>query len=202
MESANNAGNSKSNSNGLKIALIVIGGFVALIVAVIAICALSYVSASNQGNGYEQQIDERRQNSVSVLSNYTMKVKEMASVPDQAVGDLERLIKASMEGRYGDGGSKATVQFMREHNISIDQTLYRNLQSVMSGGRDEFKNSQDRLISQCRAYKTDLGNVWSGFWLKMAGYPKADLNVICRVVSDGKTDAAFQTGQQTPVSLK
>lgn len=184
------------------IVAIIFGGILALLLAVGGVAFMAYVSAANNGNQMENTIDNLRQSSASNLSNLTQTIQEQAQVPEMATDHLKQIIEAQMSGRYGGDGSKAVVQFLREQNLQVDQRMYLNIQAAMSGGRKEFEITQNRLLSQCAAYKNDLGNVWSGFWLGLAGYPKADLKVVCRAVTDSKTDNAFATGQQTKISLK
>lgn len=191
----------KKGVSGLAIFGITMGIILALVVAVGGIAVMAYVGAANKGNQTENQIDQLSQSSASSLSNYTMRIGEMAQVPEKAKDHLKELVEAQMSGRYGADGSKAVFQFLKEQNISIDQRLYLNIQAEMSAGRKEFEITQNRILGQCKTYKDDLGNVWSGFWLRTAGYPKADLKTVCRAVTDSKTDDAFRTGQQTKVAL-
>lgn len=184
------------------IVAIVFGIIFTLIAVVVGIGVMAYVGAANKGNQMENQINNLRQSSASNLSNLAMTIQEQAQVPEMATDHLKQVIEAQMSGRYGADGSKAVFQFLKEQNLQVDQRMYLNIQAAMSGGRKEFEISQNRLLSTCRAYKDETGNVWSGFWLRLAGYPKADLAVVCRAVTDTKTDAAFETGHQTKISLK
>lgn len=184
------------------IVAIIFGGILGLCVLVGGIAAMAYIGAANKGNQMENSIDQLRQSSASVLSNLTQTIQEQAQVPEMATDHLKQVIEAQMSGRYGADGSKAVFQFLKEQNLQVDQRMYLNIQAAMSGGRKEFEISQNRLLSTCRAYKDETGNVWSGFWLRLAGYPKANLAVVCRAVTDTKTDAAFESGHQTKISLK
>lgn len=181
---------------------IIFGGILGLCALVGGIAVMAYIGAANKGNTMENSIDQLRQNSASNLSNLTMAITEQAQVPEMAKNDLKEIIEAQMSGRYGADGSKAVFQFLKEQNLQVDQRMYLNIQATMAGGRKEFEITQNRLMSQCASYKNELGNVWSGFWMRLAGYPKADLKTVCRAVTDSKTDAAFETGQQTKISLK
>lgn len=184
------------------IVAIVFGIIFTLIAVVVGIGVMAYVGAANKGNQMENQINNLRQSSASNLSNLAMTIQEQAQVPEMATDHLKQVIEAQMSGRYGADGSKAVFQFLKEQNLQVDQRMYLNIQAAMSGGRKEFEISQNRLLSQCTSYKNEVGNVWSGFWLRLAGYPKANLAVVCRAVTDTKTDAAFETGHQTKISLK
>lgn len=191
----------KKMSAGVIVA-IVFGIIFTLIAVVVGIGVMAYVGAANKGNQMENQIDNLRQLSASNLSNLAMSIQEQAQVPEMATDHLKQIIEAQMSGRYGADGSKAVFQFLKEQNLQVDQRMYLNIQATMSGGRKEFEITQNRLMSTCRAYKNEIGNVWSGFWMRLAGYPKVDLKVVCRAVTDTKTDAAFESGHQTKISLK
>ncbi|QXO10004.1 hypothetical protein pEaSNUABM37_00043 [Erwinia phage pEa_SNUABM_37] len=184
------------------IVAIVFGIIFALGALVVGIGVMAYVGAANKGNQMENSIDQLRQNSASNLSNLTQSIQEQAQVPEMAKDHLKEIIEAQMSGRYGKDGSKAVFQFLKEQNLQVDQRMYLNIQATMAGGRKEFEITQNRLMSQCTAYKNEIGNVWSGFWMRLAGYPKIDVKTVCRAVTDSKTDAAFETGQQTKISLK
>lgn len=184
------------------IVAIVFGIIFTLIAVVVGIGVMAYVGAANKGNQMENQINNLRQSSASNLSNLAMTIQEQAQVPEMATDHLKQVIETQMSGRYGADGSKAVFQFLKEQNLQVDQRMYLNIQAAMSGGRKEFEISQNRLLSQCSSYKNEVGNVWSGFWLRLAGYPKVNLAVVCRAVTDTKTDAAFESGHQTKISLK
>ena len=75
------------------------------------------------------------------------------------------------------------------------------VEAVVVDARDEFANEQRVLLDQKRAYETQLGLVWSGFWLKLAGYPKIDLNGI-KVVTSTHSNKAFETGVDDGIQLR
>lgn len=190
------------NKNNDKLSVASILTAVSIVVVVfVAVVILIIVSCYNTGAKYENQIVRLQQSSQSSLSNLTMKIAEMTQVPDLATDQLKQIVSTEMSGRYGSGGSKAMIQFFKEQNVNIDQKMYLNIQSVISGGRQEFEISQNRLVTQCVDYKNRLDYFLSGTILKSFGYPKIDLNKICKVVTDNKTDNAFDTGKQTIIKL-
>lgn len=171
-----------------------------LVVAVLVI-ASSWVSYSNLGNSYEQRLEAKWQDNQNVLGQYTIRVAEMAQVPEMYRDDLKEVIAATFEGRYGADGSRATFQWIQEQNLQFDSSMYNRLQQTMEAGRLEFANRQTELIDIKRAYNTDLGNVWSGMWLKFAGYPKVDLDKYKPVVAAG-TAETFRSGVDAGVTLR
>jgi hypothetical protein len=173
-----------------------------IVVALLAITAVvAYVSAANYGNRSEVEIKAVWENNQNVLGQYTLKIQEAAQVPEMYKNDFKEIISAAMQGRYGANGSQATFQWIKENNLSFDATSYNKMQTLIEAGRNEFQNNQTRLIDVKRAYETNLGYVWKGFWLSMAGYPKIDLAKYRPVVA-GDTRQAFESGVQAPVKLR
>ena len=190
----------KSNQKGS--ALIISLAFVGVIVAVLIGLAVSYISASNQGNRMEQAIKATWENNENVLAQYGQKVLEAAQVTDMARDDIAKVAKEAIQGRYGADGSKAIFQAIQEGNPSVDPTLYRNIQQIIEGGRNEFQNSQTRLIDQKRVYETALGTFWGGMWMRIAGYPRLDLSKYKAITTD-RASTAFTTGKEsTPIQLR
>lgn len=178
--------------------LIVVVGFLALAI----FGFVSYSSAVAYGAQAEAQISTTWENNKQILGNYTTKVSEMAQVPDMQRDDLAKVMEAAFSGRYGDDGSRAAMQWIREaYPGQLDAQLYRNLQSVIESGRDEFKANQTRLLDQKRVYQTNLNYLIKGFWLRLAGYPKIDLAKF-NVVTSTQAEQSFQTGVDNGVTLR
>lgn len=187
----------KVNGSALVGVLLVLGVFVA--VAFVGVS--SYITSANYGNRAERGLEATYQNNQNILGQYTLKVQEVASVPEMYKNDLKEVVQAAVSGRYGAEGSKATFQWIKEHNPNVDSTLYVKIQQVVEAGRNEFQGAQTRLIDERRVYETNLGYVWTGFWLKLAGYPKVDLAKYSPVVA-GDTAKVFETHTQAPIKMR
>jgi len=187
----------KQNGSALVIALSLVG----VIVALVAVLAISYISAFNSGNRMEQGLKATYANNENILAQFGQKVAEVAQVPDMARDDIIAVARAALEGRYGENGSQAVFQMITEQNPSVDPALYRQIQQVIEGGRNEFQNAQTRLIDQKRAYETALGSFWQGMWLRIAGYPKVNLDDF-KVISTTRAQQAFEAGVEAPMQLR
>lgn len=179
-------------------AVIALLGLVGVIFMLGALFATAYVTNANYGNKMEVEIKKTWENNQNVLGNYTLKIQEMASVPEMYKNDLKEVMASVMSARMGADGSKAMMQWFKEANIPFDSKLYSKLQQTIEAGRNEFQTNQTRLIDTKGVYETALGNVWQGFWLHTAGYPKIKLEDYKPVVAEG-TREAFKTGVQAPI---
>lgn len=184
--------NQRGAISGAVIALITVLGIIGL---VCAIGFSSYVNAYNYGNTMENTLKATQDNNRNILAQYGQKVQEIAQVPAMYVDDLTKLTTAAIQGRYGADGSKATFQFLKEQNPTLDPKMYTKIQQVMEIGRDNFQNNQTRLVDQRRQYETKLGSFWEGMWLRMAGYPKVNLKDF-DIVSTDRADTAFKNHKE------
>ena len=71
---------------------------------------------------------------------------------------------------------------------------------AIESGRNEFLAAQSKLIDQRRQYQTALGNVWGGWWMRLAGYPHIDLTTEYLPISTDRTIEAA-TDQWIPTPL-
>lgn len=169
--------------------------------------AFSYISAANYGNEAETHLVAKYEDNKNVLGQYTLKIGEMAQVPEIARDDLKEVLQATFEGRYGSegvqrgAGDQRMFQWLQEQNPNLNAELYNRLQQTMEAGRNEFKVSQTEFLDAKRAYETNLGYVWKGFWMKLAGYPKIDLDKF-KIVVASDTQQKFETGVDEGVQLR
>lgn len=175
-------------------------GSVFLVLAGVAF--FSFVTNYNYGNRAERTIEAEYTDMENILSNYTLKVTEAAQVPEIYKDDVKEIMSEIMSGRYGDEGSKAMFQWIQEKNPSVDVAVYTKLQNIIEAGRDKFENAQTKFIDTKRTYETNLGYLYKGFWLKMAGYPTLDLDGDYAIISNAATRETFETKIDKGVDLR
>jgi hypothetical protein len=184
----------------MKLTLIVL---VAIFSAVAFVGVTSYVSAYNYGNEAEKSIKAEYANLSNVLGNYTTSIKEAGQIPAMQTEDLERLFTGSLEARYGADGSQAAMQWIREQNPNLDQSTYLKIQQMIEAGRNKFENHQQRFLDTLRVYETNRGYLWTGFWLRVAGYPTQEfVDADYKIVTSSHARESFETGIDDGVQLR
>lgn len=162
----------------------------------------SYVSAANYGNTAEVELKAKYADNQNVYANGTQKVIEMAQVPDMYVDAVSKVTRDAIGGRYGQDGSKAVFQMLREQNPQIDPSMFIKIQQTIEAFRNEFQHSQTALLDRCATYEKQRGYVFSGFWLRLAGYPKMDITNMCTIVTTDKTAKTFETKRDSGLQLR
>lgn len=175
---------------------------VTIVLGIILFGVANFISAANYGNRTEAALEAQHTANREALSNYTTRIGEAAQIPAMARDDLSRVIQDAFTGRYGPDGSQATVQLIVEaYPGQISPALYENIQTEIVAGRRDFSAEQRKLIDKLREYETSRGEVWKGFWIKLAGYPKKDLSKFNVVMSDA-SNRAFETGVDNGVTFR
>lgn len=166
-----------------------------------AVVAAAYITNYNYGNRAEVQIQAAYENVQNVYSAYTNQVMEAAQINEMYKEDVKEVIVAALNARYGDDGVQGVFNWVKESNPGLDASVYTKLQNIIQSGRKEFQHEQTRLIDIKRGYNTSLGYLWKGFWLRVAGYPKIDLDDYSIVISD-KTTEVFESGTDNALKIK
>lgn len=166
--------------------------------------ASTIVGTINGAVVMENNIKAQYSSNQNNLGQFTLKVKEALGVAKLNNTDLERIIRSSLEGRYGsDGeGSKQAMLWVKENYPGqYDPSLMKTVQQTIIAGRTDFEANQNILIDKVRVYENQLGFVWSGFWLRTLGYPKIKLADYKPVIS-AHAEEAFRTKIDPGIEIK
>lgn len=167
---------------------------IALFTTPFVIVGGSYMSAYNNGVEWVGNINKFDKESQNTLANYTTKIGEMIQIPALYKNDLKEIVSATFGGRYGKDGSQAVMQMIQEQNLPFDSSMYVKIQNTIESGRNEFRLSQTKKIDICEEYNKQVSYLWSGTFMKLAGYTKATVEKQCVLVLNDHTNNAFKTG--------
>lgn len=181
---------------------VLIGVIIAIsIVLCLAVPAIfGYVSAYNLGNRTENQLTAMLENNENIYANGTQKVIEIAQVPSMYAEQVGKVTREAIQGRYGQDGSKAVFQFLQEQNPQLDPAIFAKIQVVIEEFRNKFELAQRDMIDVKRMYNTQLGSLWTGFWLGVAGYPKVDMKKF-EIVTTERARQTFDTKRDQGINL-
>jgi hypothetical protein len=191
-------------TTGVRVAIGCGSAFLILIILVVS----QYMSAASYGNKAEVRLEAVWEDNENIYSAMATTITEMAQVPAMQAADIKDIVTATLDARYGEDGSKAAFQWIKEQNPSVDPALYSKLQQVIEAKRTEFKVAQTRLIDVKRQYKVELGGPWSGIWMRMSGYPQLNVGFPrgtqddFGAVTSGKAKKAFETGVDEGLNLR
>ena len=164
---------------GTKIILGVVGMF--SLFTLIGI--FTVIGKHNDFVAQEEGLEAQYKDNQNVYDNFVKKVKEVAQVPDLYIDGLRKVYIDTMASRYGKGGSKAMWQWIKEHNPTVDASVYKKIQQVIEGGRKDFEIAQTTLLDKKKIYQTKLRTFPGSVIAGMFGFPKLDLDNIDIILS-------------------
>lgn len=173
----------------------------AVVLALIVMIVGSAISARNWAVTTEARIEALHQERVSKLANYEIKVVTAAQVPEMYRDDLTKVVRASIEGRYGQDGAKAVFLAISESQINYDATIYKKIQDMIEVGRNDYMQSQTELTDVVAQYKAGLQTFPRVIFVSMMGYPKLNLADYNAVQTD-RVEQTFKTGKEEAIKLR
>lgn len=167
-----------------------------------------YIGYRNTANAFEIDIAAQYTNMQNVYDNGWKKVVEVAQIPAMQADNYKKVYADVMTGRYGAGGSKAFVQFIKEQNPNLDASLYDKIGQTIEVFHDGFQASQTDLIARKQAYgRFVTASTDSIFYNWIGHYPHIRCGIPIgaaddyQIITSGKTQNDFQKHQAAPLDL-
>ena len=148
----------------------------------------------------ENKLDAQYSQDKNNYDNMWKKFKETAQVKNEFAEDTKALWNKAISGRYGADGSKAMFQFIKEHNPTLDPSIYNRLMSIIEAGRNSFEADQKQLLDIKNMYKDLLGSTRGLLYNWALGFPRCDLSKY-DIVTSSSTEEAFKTKQADEIDV-
>lgn len=179
----------------------VVSGIGAGLAALLIIGAMSVVGIWNTAKNHETDIAAQYKQDQNNYDKFWKSITEQAQIKASYAKDLKELYTSTTESRYGKGGSKAVFQFIKEHNPTLDASVYKQLMSSIEGGRIDFEAQQKSLIDRKRVYEREILNpAVTGLIAHTMGFPKIDLKQFDIITSE-ETEQAFASKKAAPLKI-
>ncbi len=158
------------------------------------------VGVYNRAKSLQNQITAKEQANTTVFDNMWKKISQSAQVTDAQKDALKEIFTGYAAARTGTGGpsSGSFINAVHEAIPQVDVSVFRNLQNIITGARDEWTANQVALVDVGREYNTMLDVFPSNLLLRLFGFEKVKV----KLVTSERTDKAFATGKDDNVSLK
>lgn len=153
-------------------ALYIVGGTAGTIVLLLAIFGIAASGSYNGAVSLENRIIAAADDNEQYLGQFYNTLDESVQVTEMYADDFRDIATGMLEGRYGEDGSQATFQFIREEMPMISPEMYRELQLIVQSNRDGYRNKQRVLLDLRRQYENKLYSFPSNVFMGMFGFPK------------------------------
>ncbi len=177
---------------------------VLVILIVVPLCligsvAIYAVGVNNSLVRQEEGIKAVHEDMKNVHSSIFNSIKSQGLAVEKYGDMVLQAINAAIEGRYGQGGSKAAFQFLQEQNPTIDAKIMEKLQVAIEAGYNKFESTQRTKIDRLRIYKQDLRTFPRNIVASTLGFPKIDLAELSQTISTAETKKTFSTKEMETI---
>lgn len=168
-----------------------------LLLAVIAV--IWGIGVRNEANRLREGITAKEQANTTVFDNMWKKISQSAQVTDAQKDALKEIFIGYAEARSGGGGGSegSFINAVHEAVPQVDVSVFRNLQNIIVGARDEWTGNQIALVDMGREYNTLLTTFPANMLLGALGFQRIDV----KLVTSSRTTEAFKTGKDDDTDL-
>ena len=133
----------------------------------------------------------------AIFDNTWKKISQSAQVTDAQKNALKEIFTSYASARTGNGDGGQLMKWVQESVPNVDVSVYKNLQNIITGARDEWTANQVALVDIAREYNQNLATFPSNVFLKIFGFQPID----AKIITSARTGQAFATGQDNDISL-
>lgn len=142
----------------------------------------------------QEQIEAKNKDNQQIYSSINIKIEQSGLVASEYSDKVIRAIETAIGDRYGDGGAKGAMLWLKEHNPEIKPEVYTKIQQIVESEFTRFEANQTTLLEFCRIYKAKIrkfpGNMLAG----VLGFSKSDIEPFMTVLTTAIAQGAFKTG--------
>lgn len=160
------------------------GGIVALFVLVVFLMNISY---NNTAERIRTDVEAQYKKIETDYEKMSRVILQQAGIVNKYSNDFKEIYKGMMTGRYGQDGSKAMWQWIKEQNPQIDASLYSKLMVTVEAQRTTFSRKQEQVASMVAEYNKMLRTAPAKWFVD-------GTEMEARIVSSSATKVIMETG--------
>lgn len=142
----------------------------------------TFNTVQKDGKAMENSLEAQYKANQNELSTYIMQFKESLGVADRSTAKLDEVLANAITGRYdgdmepGTGGQMFSAITEAYPDLTATTESYAKVQDLVTSGRAEFRNQQNKLSNMLSTYETWMeGGLIHSQIVKMSGFPSDSL---------------------------
>jgi hypothetical protein len=139
----------------------------------------------------------KQENNQVIWGSVRMKIEQLGLTANQFPDQVVKAMVASNESRYGGGGVKGAMLFIREQNPTMPPTLLLKVQQVVEAEFSRFEANQTSLLDYRTAWNNKTEQTPSNITAFVFGYHKGDLDQFTKTITTAEAKQDFANGTMT-----
>jgi len=165
--------------------------------AFVAIIAIWCIVFNNSMVSLQEQIEAKNKDNQQIYSSIRIKIEQSGLVANQYSDQVVRAIESAIGNRYGGGGAKGAMLWIKEQNPEINPATFTKVQQVVESEFTKFEANQTTLLDLGRVYKTKIRRFPNSMVAGLFGFKKSDIEPFMTVLTTQEAQRDFSTGTMT-----
>ena len=166
-------------------------------VALVAIAIIWAVSFNNSMINLQEKIEAKHKDNLQVYSSIRIKIEQAGLVANTYSDQVVRAIEVAIGKRYGGGGTKGAMIWIKEQNPTIDSATYTKVQQVIEAEFTRFEANQTTLLDIGRIYKAKLRKFPGNLLVGILGFSTGDIEPYLTVLTSTEAKRDYESGTMT-----
>lgn len=166
----------------------------ACVLVPLLIVVMMYVSYNNQEVRLRNQIGAQQKKNEATFDQTWKIIQQQAGVSSEYKDSFREIYTDIMNARYSKGDG-TLMKFIKEHNPEFDSSLFKKVMTSIEAQRVNFTREQSLLLDLQREHNNLLQTLPSSIFVG----GRAPIEV--KIVTSGKTNKSFETGEDNDVDL-
>jgi len=167
------------------------------IIVLFILCVIGKgISVYNTNISLVNQIQAKQQANEVIFDNMWKKINQTVQVSDKYKDGLKDVLLAYTTGR-NKGDSQLLMDWTKEAVPAFDSSIYKQINNVIIGSRDDFTKNQEILIDLSRQQKQFLQTFPNNVYAGILGLKEIEI----KTVTSTKTEQTFETGKEEDIKL-
>lgn len=170
------------------------------VLSVAALIAIYVITFNNGLVSLKNQISAAYKNNQQVYSSIRIQIEQSGLVAETYSDQVIRAIQEAMTNRYGGGGAKGAMLWIKEQNPTIDLATFTKIQQIIEVSYIRFEANQTTLLDKGRIFDTRIEQFPGSLLAGVLGWSHADIEPFMTVLTSADAQRDFSTGTMTAPS--
>lgn len=171
-------------------------GFITIVVIMSLCVAGKCVNLYNTHVDLKTQIEAKQKDNEANFDLMWKKINQTVQVADKYKDGLKEVLAAYVDGR-AKGDSNLLMDWTKEAVPSFDSSIYKQINNIIVGSRDDFYKNQKILLDLSRQHNQMIQKFPNNIFCSWLNIKKIEI----KVVTSTATQQTFETGVEDNIKL-
>lgn len=167
------------------------------IIVLFSVCIVGKgISLYNTHIDLKTRIEAKQQANQAIFDNMWKKINQTVQVSDKYKDGLKETLLAYTSGR-SKGNNQLIMDWTKEAVPTFDSSIYKQINNIITGSRDDFTKNQEILIDLSRQHNQLIQRFPNNLFCVFLNIKEIPV----QIVTSTQTEKTFETGKEDDIKL-